>query len=348
MIKNFKQIEQTVCDITNKISIESNKNDLQIIKQQVIGRNGILTKAFTELRNLSKETKIDVAKKLNNLRDHFLKKYEEIITKYKNNTLKTKIDTTIPSLSFHGVLHPFSNIIADIKRIMFAMGFNYEEGPSIENEYYNFEALNISSNHSSRDSHDTFYLYHTEQKAKKLLRTHTTSVQIRALESEKNKINGNTSLRIFSIGDVYRRDDDATHAPMFHQFEGLLISQDTSIAELKGYITRFLVSFFEVNYLPIRFRPHYFPFTEPSIEVDIMCYKENDKLKVGKCSNGNWMEILGAGMISRNILDRAGYDNVNGFAFGMGIERLAMLKLGIQNLHDFVGSSYPWIMQYGV
>jgi len=221
------------------------------------------------------------------------------------------------------------------------MGFSVAEGPDIESDFYNFTALNIPPEHPARQEHDTFYLTPDEAGNRKVLRTHTSPVQIRTMEKIEPPI------RIIAPGRTYRSDHDATHSPMFHQCEGLVIGKDIHMGHLKGCLIDFCRAFFGLDDLPVRFRPSYFPFTEPSAEVDIGCSREGGGLKIG--AGDDWLEILGSGMVNPKVLENCGIDpnEYQGFAFGMGLERIAMLKYGIPDLRPFYDSDLRWMRHYG-
>ncbi len=216
------------------------------------------------------------------------------------------------------------------------MGFEIKEGPHIENEYNNFTALNISENHPARQDHDTFYL----NKKSMLLRTHTSPVQIRVMSQKKLPI------KIIAPGTTYRCDDDSTHSPMFHQVEGLVVDKNVNMAQLKSVIKVLLEKFFQIQDMPVRFRPSYFPFTEPSAEVDIGCSKKNKTLEIGK--DDDWLEVLGCGIVNVKVLENCGIDTnqYRGFAFGLGVERFAMLKYGINDLRMFYDNDLKWLNNY--
>ncbi|QEK38542.1 phenylalanine--tRNA ligase subunit alpha [Candidatus Cytomitobacter primus] len=314
-------------NIEEEISSCKDMKGLILVKSKFIGKEGILNaylKKYLKNSELSNENKKSIGFEINQLKDFFNLFYRKKISAFQNKQIPTdQIDYSIPVSSAIGNLHPLSLSKEYIHKIMQEMGFIYEDGPSIEKEYYNFDALNISKNHPARNEKDTFFINDD------VLRTHTTAVQIRALESQKYV----DEFRIYSIGDVYRRDDDSTHLPMFHQIEGFIIDNSASISTLKGFLLDFLKKFFEKDDVEIRLRPGYFPFTEPSVEVDV------------KFENGKWLEILGAGMIRKNILSKYGYKK--GFAFGIGLERITMIKFGITNIHDLTDNHYPWLKQYG-
>ena len=234
------------------------------------------------------------------------------------------LDVTIPTVYKTGIIHPLSHEISILHSIMASSGFLHVEGPSIEDEEHNFDALNVGKMHPARDMHDTFYLTNGH-----LLRTHTSNVQIRTLETHLYK----PPFSIYHLGRVYRKDSDSTHSPMFHQLEGLVVG-DFSFGHLKGAIEHILVSFFGEE-LTFRFRPNYFPFTSPSVEVDI-------KSDIG------WTEVLGGGMIRRNILERYKYTGVTGYAFGFGVERLVMLKRKINNINEFYRNRFTFLRNTGI
>jgi phenylalanyl-tRNA synthetase alpha chain len=238
-------------------------------------------------------------------------------------------------------LHPLSRTIEEVVAIFAEMGFTVAEGPDIESDYYNFTALNIPEEHPARQEHDTFYLPPDDEGKRKVLRTHTSPVQIRTMEASEPPI------RIIVPGRTYRSDHDATHSPMFHQCEGLVIGDGIHMGHLKGCLIDFCRAFFGVDDLPVRFRPSYFPFTEPSAEVDIGCTRDGGGLKIG--AGDDWLEILGSGMVNPRVLENCGYDpnKYQGFAFGMGIERIAMLKYGIPDLRTFYDSDLRWMRHYG-
>ena len=229
----------------------------------------------------------------------------------------------------------------EIIAIFGEMGFSVAEGPDIEDDFHNFEALNIPPEHPARQMHDTFYLPEKDEGLRMVLRTHTSPVQIRTMETEEPPI------RIIAPGRTYRCDSDLTHTPMFHQVEGLVVDKTSHMGHLKGCLIEFCSAFFEVDDLPVRFRPSYFPFTEPSAEVDIGCTRDGGEFRIGH--GDDWLEILGSGMVNPNVLANCGIDptEYQGFAFGIGIERLAMLKYGIPDLRTFYDSDLRWLRHYG-
>lgn len=256
---------------------------------------------------------------------------------------REKVDVTLPVRpdSQSGRIHPISQVMEEMAAIFAQMGFDVAEGPDIEDDFHNFTALNIPAEHPARQMHDTFYFGEREDGSRHLLRTHTSPVQIRTMLSKKPPI------RIIAPGRTYRCDSDMTHTPMFHQIEGLVIDKTTNMGHLKGCLLEFVTTFFEVDEVPVRFRPSFFPFTEPSAEVDIGCSREGGELKIGKGSG--WLEIGGSGMVHPNVLRACGIDpdEYQGFAFGMGVERMAMLKYGIPDLRTFFDSDLRWLKHYG-
>ncbi len=259
--------------------------------------------------------------------------------------LKTeRIDVTLPPRpEGEGRLHPISQTLDEIVAIFGEMGFRVAEGPDIEDDFHNFTALNIPPEHPARQMHDTFYIEGRDGSGPggMVLRTHTSPVQIRAMKATQ------PPLRVIAPGRTYRCDFDMTHSPMFHQVEGLVVDEHTHMGHLKGCLIEFCRAFFGVADLPVRFRPSYFPFTEPSAEVDIGCSRAGGELKLG--AGGDWLEILGCGMVHPKVLQLSGVDpaRYQGFAFGMGIERIAMLKYGIPDLRTFYEADLRWLRHYG-
>ena len=252
------------------------------------------------------------------------------------------IDVSLPIRpETEGRLHPITQTIDEAIAILGEMGFAVAEGPEIEDDFHNFTALNIPPEHPARQMHDTFYLPKKENGSRMMLRTHTSPVQIRTMLSEE------PPLRIIAPGRTYRCDSDMTHTPMFHQIEGLVVDKSTHFGHLKGCLLNFMSAFFEVDDLPLRFRPSFFPFTEPSAEADIGCSREGGELKIG--GSGDWMEILGCGMVHPNVLRACDIDpeEYQGFAFGLGVERMAMLKYGIPDLRTFFDGDLRWLKHYG-
>ena len=327
-----------------KIDSIKSQDELQNLKTEFFGKNGKITSEFKGLGSLSPDAKKEFASKLNKLKDALSdqidKKNFEIETQEINNKLKDeKIDVTLPIRPFRqGKIHPVSQVIDEISSIFSEIGFSVAEGPDVETEYYNFTALNTPEDQPARDMHDTFYL---DENKKILLRTHTSPVQIRSMINEK------PPFKIIVPGRTYRCDSDQTHAPMFHQLEGLHIDKNITMSHLKGCLDYFIKEFFEVNNVKMRFRPSHFPFTEPSAEVDIGYRLEKGKIVIGE--GDKWLEILGCGMVHPNVLKNVKVDTkkYQGYAFGIGIDRLAMLKYGINDLRAFFETDYRWLNHFG-
>jgi len=327
-----------------KIDSIKSKEELQNLKTEFFGKNGQITSQFKNLGSLTPDKKKEVALELNKLKDSLTNQLDtkniEIETKEINNKLKDeKIDITLPTRPFkQGKIHPVSQVIDEISSIFSEIGFSVAEGPDVETEYNNFTALNTPEDHPARDMHDTFYL---EENKKILLRTHTSPVQIRTMLSSK------PPFKIIVPGRTYRCDSDQTHAPMFHQLEGLHIDKGITMGHLKGCLDYFIKEFFEVKNVKMRFRPSHFPFTEPSAEVDIGYKIENGKIIIGE--GDKWLEILGCGMVHPNVLKNVKIDSTKyqGYAFGIGIDRLAMLKYGINDLRAFFETDYRWSNHFG-
>ena len=322
----------------------NSKNDLQNLKSEYFGKNGIVSSEFKKMGSLDENLRKDFAKKLNLLKDDLTNLIEnkfKLIEKEEINQklVNEKVDITLPIRSqASGKIHPVSQVIDEISSIFSEIGFTVAEGPDVESEYNNFTALNTPENHPARDMHDTFYL---DANKKTLLRTHTSPVQIRTM------LNGKPPFKIIVPGRTYRCDSDQTHAPMFHQLEGLHIDKNITMANLKGCLNYFIKEFFEVKNIKMRFRPSHFPFTEPSAEVDIGYKLEDNKIVIGE--GNKWLEILGCGMVHPNVLRNAKVNSkqFQGYAFGMGIDRLAMLKYGINDLRAFFETDYRWLNHYG-
>ena len=323
-----KLIQQAKVDFSKV----SELSELDHVKSKYLGKQGPLNEAMRGLSQLPKDKKPFVGAMINDIKKSIEKELEdrksEIQVDLMNNQLKNEnIDVTLDGKKQHkGTLHPISITIRQIELIFNSIGFSLADGPEIEDDYHNFTALNIPESHPARAMHDTFYLNKGY-----VLRTHTSSVQIRYME------NNLPPLKIISPGRVYRVDSDATHSPMFHQIEGLWIDEKVSFANLKWVTQSFLQKFFENEELEIRFRPSFFPFTEPSAEIDM------------KWNNG-WLEIGGCGMVHPNVLTQANIDKdkFQGFAFGLGVERLAMLKYGINDLRPFFNHDLRFLNQFKV
>ena len=320
---------------------------LEDLRVATLGKKGRVTELVKQLGALPPEQRREAGQAFNTLK----REVEEALSARRAvleqaalaaRLESERIDITLPARERpQGRIHPVSQAAEEIVAIFADMGFAVAEGPDIEDDWHNFEALNIPPEHPARQMFDTFYLDAEVDGRPLLLRTHTSPVQIRTM------LAGKPPFRIIAPGRTYRRDSDATHTPMFHQVEGLLIDRRVHMGHLKGCLTDFVRAYFERDDVPVRFRPSYFPFTEPSAEVDIGCRRTRDELVVGE--GGDWLEILGCGMVHPRVLQAVGLDpeEWQGFAFGMGIDRVAMLKYGIPDLRTFFESDLRWLRHYG-
>jgi len=334
-------------EILQAIETAQNLEDLETVRVNALGKKGQISLLMRALGGMDADSRRAAGQALNSVKDSIANALEAkqalLNTAALNEKLATEaIDVSLPTRpAVDARLHPLSRTIEEVLAIFAEMGFQVAEGPDIESDYYNFTALNIPPEHPARQEHDTFYLPADEDGQRKVLRTHTSPVQIRTMEANEPPI------RIIVPGRTYRSDHDATHSPMFHQCEGLVIGDGIHMGHLKGCLIDFCRAFFGVDDLPVRFRPSYFPFTEPSAEVDIGCTRDGGGLKIG--AGDDWLEILGSGMVNPRVLANCGYDpeKYQGFAFGMGIERIAMLKYGIPDLRTFYDSDLRWMRHYG-
>jgi phenylalanyl-tRNA synthetase alpha chain len=340
----MSNLDNISSNFEKKIRTVKLREELKNLKTEFFGKNGEITNQFKILGSIEANMRKEFASSLNKLKDSLTsqleKKFLELETIEINEKLKDeKVDVTLPSRPFEvGKIHPVSQVIDEISSIFSEIGFSVAEGPDVETEYNNFTALNTPEDHPARDMHDTFYL---EEDKKILLRTHTSPVQIRTMLNEK------PPFKIIAPGRTYRCDSDQTHAPMFHQLEGLHIDKNITMSHLKGCLDYFIKEFFEIKNIKMRFRPSHFPFTEPSAEVDIQYRIVNGKIVIGE--GDKWLEILGCGMVHPNVLRNVKLDpdKYQGFAFGMGIDRLAMLKYGINDLRAFFENDYRWLTHFG-
>ena len=331
-------------EFISKLKGKLNLSEINQIKSELFGKNGLVSSQFKKIGTINESERKKFATDLNVIKDELQdlinSKIDEVENAEINKKLdKEKIDITLPERPFvRGKIHPVSQTIDEISSIFSEIGFSVEEGPDVENEYNNFTALNTPDNHPARDMHDTFYL---DEKKQKLLRTHTSPVQIRTMLKDK------PPFKIIAPGRTYRSDSDQTHAPMFHQVEGLHIDKNINMGHLKGCLNYLIKEFFEVDKIKMRFRPSHFPFTEPSAEVDIGYEMKNGKIIIGE--GNQWLEILGCGMVHPNVLKNVKVDptKFQGYAFGIGIDRLAMLKYGINDLRAFFDCDYRWLNHFG-
>jgi len=326
-----------------EVSNVTNLNELQSVKVKFLGKKGEVTLALKSLKDLPTDVRPEMGQKINAVKklieDDLERKEQELSQKALAEKLeKEAIDVTLPGYPLSlGKLHPLTQVQHRVVEIFTTMGFAVATGPEIEEDYYNFEALNLPKDHPARDMQDSFYI--TEEV---LLRTHTSPVQVRVMEKYAPKL----PIRIISPGKVYRRDDDATHSPMFAQCEGLAVDKNIRFSDLKGVLLTFIKELFGPK-TKMRLRPSYFPFTEPSAEVDISCVMcGGTGCRV--CKGSGWLEILGSGMVHPKVLEMAGYDSsqVTGFAFGMGLERIAMLLYGIDDLRLFYDNDIRFLQKF--
>ena len=331
-------------EFLSKLKGKLDISEINQIKSDLFGKSGLISMQFKKIGSIADSERKKFASDLNIIKDELQDlislKINEVESAEINKKLeKEKIDITLPERSFvRGKIHPVSQTIDEISSIFSEIGFSVEEGPDVENEYNNFTALNTPENHPARDMHDTFYL---DEKKQKLLRTHTSPVQIRTMLKDK------PPFKIIAPGRTYRSDSDQTHSPMFHQVEGLHIDKNINMGHLKGCLNYFIKEFFEVDKIKMRFRPSHFPFTEPSAEVDIGYEMRDGKIIIGE--GDQWLEILGCGMVHPNVLKNVKVDpaKFQGYAFGIGIDRLAMLKYGINDLRAFFDCDYRWLNHFG-
>ena len=320
---------------------------LEAVRIKYLGRQGLVTGLMRGLGALPADQRREAGARFNALKDTIGAAIDARARDLSRAALSNRLaaeraDATLPAMpAAQGRIHPISQTVDEIIAIFGEMGFVVAEGPHIEEDFYNFTALNIPPEHPARQEHDTFYLPERADGSRLVLRTHTSPVQVRTMLKQKPPI------RIIVPGRTFRADHDATHSPMFHQVEGLVIDRSTHMGHLKGCLIEFCRAFFDVDDLPVRFRPSYFPFTEPSAEVDIGCSREGGELKIG--AGSGWLEILGSGMVHPQVLRNCGIDPdaYQGFAFGMGIERVAMLKYGIPDLRTMYDSDPRWLRHYG-
>ena len=340
-------IDQLEARLSAEIDAAGDLAALDAVRVSALGKKGEVSLKMRELGKMSPEERQVMGPALNGLKDRLAEKIEAKKEALEDAALnaalsRETVDVTRPVRREPvGSLHPVSQVMEELAVIFADMGFKVAEGPDVEDDFHNFTALNFPPDHPARDTHDTFFMKAAEGETPKVLRTHTSPVQIRTMMSEKPPI------RIIAPGRVYRCDWDQTHTPMFHQVEGLVIDKETHMGHLKGCLMDFVAAFFETDEVVARFRPHHFPFTEPSAEMDVRYERVGDAVKVG--SGDKWMEILGCGMVHPNVIKACGLDpeEYQGFAFGMGVDRLAMLKYGMSDLRPFFEPDARWLSHYG-
>ncbi len=334
-------------EVLEAVNAASTVAELDEVRVAALGKKGRITGMMKELGGLDPDARRERGQALNVVKDELAAALDARRQGLEDAALNARLiaesaDVTLPARpDAQGMIHPISQTMDEVIAIFAQMGFAVAEGPEIEDDFHNFTALNIPPEHPARQMHDTFYLPPQEDGSRYVLRTHTSPVQIRTMQGQQPPI------RIVAPGRTYRCDSDMTHTPMFHQIEGLVIDKSTNFGHLKGCLIEFIETFFEVSNVPVRFRPSFFPFTEPSAEVDIGCSRKNGELHIG--AGDGWLEILGCGMVHPNVLTACGLapNEYQGFAFGMGIERIAMLKYGIPDLRTFFDADLRWLKHYG-
>ena len=342
-------IEQLEASILDDIHAASDEAALESVRVATLGKQGSVSALLKTLGAMSPDERRTRGAAINALKDRVALAIADRKAVLKAAALDARLARETVDISLpvrpgplvEGRIHPVSQVIDEITAIFTDMGFAVAEGPDIETDHYNFTALNFPPDHPAREMHDTFFLKPKEDGSRLLLRTHTSPVQVRTMEKQKPPI------RIIAPGRTYRCDSDATHTPMFHQVEGLVIDETTHFGHLKWVLEEFLKAFFEVDEVKTRFRPSFFPFTEPSMEVDVGCRRSGSEIRIGE--GDDWLEILGCGMVHPNVIRAAGLDPdvYQGFAFGMGIDRIAMLKYGMPDLRAFFDADARWLKHYG-
>ena len=331
------------------IAAASDETALEAVRVAALGKKGSISALLATLGTMAPEERRTAGVAMNALRDRVSGALTEKRTALKRSALALRLaaekeDVTLPvreASIVAGRIHPISQVMDELTAIFADLGFSIAEGPDIESEDYNFTRLNFPVGHPAREMHDTFFFTPQTNGERKVLRTHTSPVQVRTMLSNKPPI------RVICPGRTYRRDSDQTHTPMFHQVEGLVIDRTAHLGHLKWILEEFCKAFFEVPKVEMRFRPSFFPFTEPSMEVDIRCRRSGGEIRFGE--GDDWLEILGCGMVHPNVLRNCGLDPdaVQGFAWGMGIDRIAMLKYGIPDLRPFFEADVRWLAHYG-
>jgi phenylalanyl-tRNA synthetase alpha chain len=349
MTMNLADLDTLEKDLIGRIAAAVDENALEAERVATLGRKGSISELLKGLGSMTPDERQVMGPALNGLKDRvgeailnrrLVLKEADLIRRLETE----RVDVTLPlraSPLEAGRIHPVSQVIDEITAIFADLGFAVAEGPDIETDYYNFTALNFPVGHPAREMHDTFFFNPGADGERKLLRTHTSPVQIRTMETQAPPI------RVVIPGRTYRFDSDQTHTPMFHQVEGLVIDEESHIGHMKWVLEEFCKAFFEVDRVKMRFRPSFFPFTEPSMEVDIGCRRDGNEIRLGE--GDDWLEILGCGMVHPNVIRNGGLDpdKVQGFAWGMGIDRIAMLKYGMPDLRAFFDADIRWLEHYG-
>src|SRR5271155_3964398 len=345
-MSDIAQLEQ---QILGEVAAAGDEAALETVRVAALGKNGSITALLKTLGTLPPEERKSQGPLINGLKDRVAAALAARREAFKDAALQARlntesVDVTLPvreAPAEIGRVHPITQVIDELTTIFADMGFAVAEGPDIETEDYNFTKLNFPEDHPARDMHDTFFFNPKPDGTRLLLRTHTSPVQVRTMLSQKPPI------RVIIPGRTYRSDSDQTHTPMFHQVEGLVIDDRATLANLKWVLEEFCKAFFEVPHVGMRFRPSYFPFTSPSLEVDIQCRRSGGEIRFGE--GEDWLEILGCGMVHPNVLSNCGIDPeaYQGFAWGLGIDRVAMLKYSLPDLRDFFDADLRWINHYG-
>lgn len=341
-------LEKIRANFLNKIESVKDMEQLKELKSNFLGKKSEINELFKNISTLTIEKKKEFGSKINEIRSFFEKKIDELEKSIKNSLIeeelkKEALDITLPVRQSNiGLIHPISKVQQEFREILYSMGFSIVSGSEIENDWNCFEGLNIPKHHPARQMQDTFYLKNNEGDDDViLLRTQTTSMEVREMTK------GKPPFKFCCAGKVFRSEMDATHCPMFHQLEGVYVDKDINMQDLKNCLITIMKKFFDLENVPLRFRPSYFPFTSPSVEVDIKYRKESDRIILG--DGDSWIEILGAGMLHPNVLKNVGIDNTEyqGFAFGLGIERMAMLKYGIKDMRNLYDGDIRFLKHYG-
>ncbi|HOP47613.1 MAG TPA: phenylalanine--tRNA ligase subunit alpha [Desulfobacteraceae bacterium] len=335
MIGQLTELKKTALE---ELATVNDPAELEKLRIKYLGKKGLLTSLMKKIGTLPQDERADAGKVSNLIKSNLSKRFKE--ESQRIESLKAAqsafLDVTLPGREpLRGHLHPVTLVIQEVCQIFIKMGFRIVKGPNVESDYYNFEALNLPKDHPARDMQDTFYVSDNV-----VLRTHTSPIQVRTMESQRPPVS------VIAPGKVYRRDSDVSHTPMFHQVEGLLVDKHVTLGDLKGTLTSFVHQMFGTD-TRIRFRPSFFPFTEPSAEVDIQCVICGGK-GCRTCSQSGWLEILGSGMVDPEVYRFVDYDPelYSGFAFGMGIERIAMLKYGIDDIQLFFKNDMRFLTQF--
>ena len=334
-------------ELAASIAASADLSQLEALRVSALGKQGSISNLLKTLGSMSPEARKETGPLINSLRDRVQSAIAERKAALEGEALAARLKAEALDLSLPvaprrvGRVHPTMQVMDEMIAVFAEMGFAVAEGPDIEDDFHNFTALNFPPKHPAREMHDTFFFSPDDKGERKLLRTHTSPVQVRTMVSQKPPI------RIISPGRTYRCDSDQTHTPIFHQIEGLVIDRDIHMGHLKWTLETFLARFFETDQVTTQFRPHHFPFTEPSAEVDVQCDRSGGEVKIGQGTS--WLEILGCGMVHPNVLTACGIDpdEYQGFAFGMGVDRLGMLKYGMPDLRDMFASDVRWLSHYG-